>query len=166
MKRLARCDLSPLDGGSFGAELSPVMDFETAAPEEAPRSVPQAMWRGWRQRCPACGKGKLYRKYLKVVDHCGACGEALHHHRADDAPPYFTMLIVGHVVVGGILLLEEAWAPATWVQLAIWLPLLLLMSLALLPRVKGVLVGLQWALKMHGFGGPEPAIGESEQTPR
>jgi uncharacterized protein (DUF983 family) len=108
--------------------------------------------------CPACGSGRLFTSYLKVVDHCPACNEALHHHRADDAPAYFTMFIVGHVIVGGLLALEKAIAPSTFVQLAIWLPLALVLSLALLPVVKGALVGLQWALRMHGFGpGDDPA---------
>jgi uncharacterized protein (DUF983 family) len=122
------------------------------ASEETPRDVTQAMLRGWKQRCPACGRGALYRKYLKVADACVDCGEELHHHRADDAPPYFTMLVTGHVIVGGILVAERLWAPPTWAHLAVALPTLLLMSLWLLPRVKGALVGLQWALRMHGFG--------------
>ena len=77
------------------------------------------MLRGWRQRCPACGEGALFRAYLKVVDACPQCGEDLHHHRADDAPPYFTMVVVGHVVIAGVLLLEQAYAPPSWVHLAI-----------------------------------------------
>jgi uncharacterized protein (DUF983 family) len=81
------------------------------------------------------------------------CGEELFHQRADDAPPYFTMVIVAHVVVGGILALEQAYAPPSWVHLVLWMPLTVIMSLVLLPRVKGALVGLQWALRMHGFGG-------------
>ena len=109
--------------------------------------------RGWKQKCPACTKGALYRSYLKVNDVCPACGEELHHQRADDAPPYFTMLLTGHVIIGGILALEKAYAPPTWVQLAIWLPALVVLSLWLLPRVKGALIGYQWANRMHGFGG-------------
>jgi uncharacterized protein (DUF983 family) len=131
-----------------------------AIPDDAQRPLVEAMWRGFREKCPACGEGKLFRKYLKVVDRCDKCGEEMHHHRADDAPPYFTIFIVGHVIVGGILVLEQAFAPPTWVHLAIWLPLTLIMSLLFLPRVKGALVGLQWALRMHGFGGPEPIEGE------
>lgn len=118
-----------------------------------PRDVWRAMLRGFGLRCPNCGKGHLFRKFLKVADECPACGEDLHHHRADDAPAYFTIVIVGHVVVGGVLWLERAYAPADWVHALIWLPVTLLMSLWLLPRVKGALVGLQWALRMHGFGG-------------
>lgn len=122
-----------------------------------PRNVMQAMLRGFSQRCPNCGEGVLFWKYLKVQDVCPNCGEELHHNRTDDAPPYFTMLVVGHFVVGGVLSLERAFSPPTWVQLAIWLPLTLLASLWLLPRVKGSLIGLQWALYMHGFDGPHNA---------
>ncbi len=61
--------------------------------------------------------------------------------------------IVGHVVIAGVLVLEKAYAPPSWVHLALWLPLTVILSLWLLPRVKGALVGLQWALRMHGFGG-------------
>ena len=115
------------------------------------RNVWRALRRGFALRCPRCGRGALFRSYLKVWDACPSCGEALHHHRADDAPPYFTILIVGHVVVGGVLALERAVAPPGWVQAALWLPLTLILTLLLLSRVKGALVGLQWALYMHGF---------------
>jgi len=110
-----------------------------------------AVRRGFAERCPQCGKGALFWKYLKVNDSCRVCGEALHHHRADDAPAYFTIVIVGHFIVGGVLALQKAVAPPEWVQLAIWLPLTLVSCLWLLPRIKGALVGLQWALYMHGF---------------
>lgn len=115
------------------------------------RPVWPALWRGMRQKCPACGTGSIYVAYLKVADRCPRCDEELHHHRADDAPPYFTMIIVGHIVVAGIMTLEKAYKPESWVHAIIWVPLLLIMSLWLLPRVKGALVGLQWALRMHGF---------------
>ena len=123
----------------------------------APRKTAEAMMRGARLHCPACGEGSLYKKYLKVADTCSSCGEELHHHRADDAPAYFTISIVGHIVVGGILVLERIYSPETWVHMALWLPLTLLLSLALLPVIKGALVGLQWANRMHGFGGTEDA---------
>jgi uncharacterized protein (DUF983 family) len=120
---------------------------------EEPRSTQNAILRGLALRCPACGVGSMFRAYLKIADRCAKCGTELHHHRADDAPPYFTILIVGHVVVGGVLALEQAFAPADWVQAIIWLPLTVLLSMLILPRAKGALVGLQWALRMHGFGG-------------
>ena len=127
------------------------------------RPLQQALLRGAMGRCPACGVGRLFSSYLKVAEKCPHCGEELHHQRADDAPAYFTMVIVGHVVVAGVLSVEQAFAPETWVQLAVWLPMTLVMSLALLPLVKGTLVGLQWALRMHGFGkGRDPAMPEPD----
>jgi uncharacterized protein (DUF983 family) len=93
----------------------------------------------------------MFRRYLKVSDACPHCGEELHHHRADDAPPYFTITIVGHVIVSLLLMVEMAYRPPLWLHAAIWLPLTVVMSLLLLPSIKGALVGLQWALLMHGF---------------
>jgi uncharacterized protein (DUF983 family) len=115
------------------------------------RDVLRAMLHGFKQRCPRCAQAGLFRRYLKVWDTCPGCSEALHHHRTDDAPPYFTIVVVGHFIVGGVLSLERAFAPPTWMHLALWLPLSLVACLWLLPRVKGALVGLQWALYMHGF---------------
>ncbi len=133
-----------------------------APPSERPLTT--AMWRGMKCRCPACGEGKLYRQYLKVADECSVCKEELHHHRADDAPPYFTMFITGHIIIAGLLMLEQAYAPPTWVHLAIWMPMLVILSLVLLPPVKGALVGLQWALRMHGFGGkPDAPEGNADE---
>jgi len=125
------------------------------------RSVLGSIRRGLNCRCPGCGAGSLYASYLKVRDTCPLCAEELHHQRADDAPPYFTILIVGHLVLAGALILEQAIAPAPWVQFLLWIPLTIGLALALLPRIKGALIGIQWANRMHGFGGggediPEP----------
>ena len=137
---------------------SPVSDTHAALP---PRPMWPAMLRGAQQRCPACGEGALYGKYLKVSDTCAHCGTALHHHRADDAPPYFTMLIVGHIVIGLVLHVEMTYHPDYWVHLVLWGPATLLLSLWLLPRIKGALIGIQWAGRMHGFGSaPDPAAPE------
>jgi len=117
----------------------------------AEKTTAQAMLTGAGGHCPNCGKGKLFRRYLKVVDTCGVCGEELHHQRADDAPPYFTIFIVGHILVPAALMVERAWKPDMLIHMALWLPLAVIMTLALLPVVKGTIVGLQWALHMHGF---------------
>lgn len=132
---------------------------ETTRPSHGPaRSVWPAMLRGLALRCPSCGRGRMFSRYLKVGDTCAKCGEELHHHRADDAPPYFTIFIVGHIVVPLLMALELAVEPPVWVHLALWLPLTVILSLALLPVVKGAIVGLQWALRMHGFGGAEDEV--------
>ena len=128
----------------------------TIAGRAEQRDVFRSMLRGAQLRCPACGVGPMFRRYLKVSDHCSHCGEALHHHRADDAPPYFTIVIVGHIVVGLVLSLEMAYRPPLWVHAALWVPLTFLLCLAMLPIIKGALVALQWALRMHGFDPNSP----------
>ncbi len=132
------------------------MSWQAMEAPSAGRDVMRSALRGMRCRCPACGEGRLFARFLKVADHCASCGEALHHHRADDAPPYAVIFIVGHLIVGFVLSVEVAWAPPMWVHLAIWMPLTLAMSLAMLPPVKGALVGVQWALRMHGFDPASP----------
>ena len=109
------------------------------------------MWRGMRCTCPTCGKGHMFSGFLKVAHSCDACGEELHHHQADDAPPYFTMFIVGHIVVPLVLVVERVWKPELWVHFVLWTVVTLALTFALMPAVKGAIVGLQWALRMHGF---------------
>jgi uncharacterized protein (DUF983 family) len=120
------------------------------------RPMGLALRRGFLGRCPNCGKGSMFRAYLKVADTCPVCGEELFHQRADDAPAYFTIVIVGHFIVAGVLASEFVLPDSPfWVPALFWSILALLSCLWLLPRIKGTLVALQWANRMHGFGGPE-----------
>ena len=131
-----------------------VWSQETALKEK--RDVWQALKRGFRGRCPRCGEGKLFRAFLKTADNCSVCGLDFTPHRADDLPAYLVIVIVGHVMVPIFLLIETNYAPPVWLQLSIYLPLVLFASLALLQPVKGAVVGLQWALRMHGFDDNPP----------
>ena len=115
------------------------------------RDAGRAMKRGFLGRCPHCGQGRLFTAFLKVADHCPACGEEFHHHRADDAPAYFVILAVGHIVVPLAMLVEASFEPATWVHFALWIPITLALSAALLQPFKGAIIGWQWATRMHGF---------------
>src|SRR5882724_1030600 len=117
------------------------------------RDVWTALKRGFRGRCPRCGEGKVFRAFLKVADNCSACGLDFTPHRADDLPAYLVIVIVGHIVVPLALWIETDYAPPVALQLAIYLPLTLVASLALLQPVKGAVVALQWAFRMHGFDG-------------
>jgi uncharacterized protein (DUF983 family) len=117
----------------------------------AKRDVWTALKRGLRSRCPRCGEGKLFRAFLKVDDHCSVCGQDFTPHRADDLPAYLVIVIVGHFVVPIILWIETDYSPPVPLQLAIYLPFTLIASLLLLQPVKGAVVGVQWALRMHGF---------------
>jgi uncharacterized protein (DUF983 family) len=118
-----------------------------------PRDTLQAMARGLRMRCPHCGKGALFSGYLTSVDRCAVCGEAFQHHRADDLPPYLTIFIVGHLVVALFMGVEQVTELPLWAHLAIWVPATITLSLLLLRPLKGATIGLQWAMRMHGFGG-------------
>ena len=120
------------------------------------RDVWSAMKRGFFGRCPRCGQGKLFRAFLKVDDNCSVCGLDFTPHRADDLPAYLVIVIVGHLVVPTALWIETDFSPPVWLQLAIYLPFTLIASLALLQPVKGTVVALQWALKMHGFDDNPP----------
>ena len=125
--------------------------FSSSQPPERP--VPIAMKTGFFCKCPACAEGKLFHAFLKVNGTCESCGEELHHQRADDFPPYLVIFIVGHVVLTLVLLVEAQYNLSTFAHLSIWLPLTLVLALGLLQPIKGAVVGLQWALRMHGFGG-------------
>ena len=131
-------------------DMSRVWRFPTPRRE---RSLGTAIMRGFMGRCPNCGRGPLFRSYLKVVNTCKVCGEDLSHHRADDAPAYITLLIVAHGVGAGVLLSDELWPNSSLLWVAIfWLAVTVVASVLILPRAKGAIVGQQWALCMHGFG--------------
>jgi uncharacterized protein (DUF983 family) len=115
------------------------------------RELLPAILNGLRCRCPRCGEGKLFRAYLKVVDRCEVCGEELHHHKADDLPPYVAIVIVGHILVGLMLHLEMEYAIAPIWYVVTLVPAALILPLVMLPSIKGAVVALQWANRMHGF---------------
>lgn len=116
------------------------------------RNMGLALWRGFLCRCPHCGKGKMFRGYLRVADQCDVCGEELSHHRADDFPPYITIVIVGHILIFAMLHAEIS-GPVDPLHYMMWvIPLSVIMPLVLLPPVKGAVVGMQWAARMYGFG--------------
>ncbi|MPY75067.1 MAG: DUF983 domain-containing protein [Alphaproteobacteria bacterium] len=109
-----------------------------------------AMRRGFGGHCPKCGQGKLFQGYLKPLSACASCGEDTGRIYTADIAPYFTILIVGHLIVPPLLLTEQLAQPNLWLQAAIWPTLALLLTLWFLPRVKGSIMGLMWALGMRG----------------
>ncbi len=115
------------------------------------RQPMRSIGRGMRSTCPACGTGRLFRAFLKPVDNCAACGEEMHHHRADDLPAYLVIVIVGHVLMTGYMLTDVAFPMSTWAHLSIWAPLAVVAALLTIQPIKGAVIGLQWAYKMHGF---------------
>lgn len=130
------------------------MPIEHRAEEADDGAARRPLWRGLRlgfsRRCPDCGRGAIFRGYLKVRPQCESCGLDLAQFRADDAPPYFTMLIVLHIIGPAMLWLEQLAQPPEWLLYAIWLPLALALTLFLLPRVKGAVISVQWATRSAG----------------
>lgn len=110
------------------------------------RSFLQGLIRGFRHRCPNCGEGRLFTRYLKVRPECEVCGHENGRYRADDAPPYFTIFIVGHLVIAPLLLFPWIWEANPVLVVGTVLPLLAALTLALLPAVKGAVVGIHWAI--------------------
>lgn len=127
-----------------GDDTTPVDDPEI-------RDLWPALSKGWRRKCPHCGNGPLLSSYLKVNDTCTVCREELHHHRADDGPAYLTILIVGHLMAPLLLLVFETFRPDPLILFTIFAVGCVGLSLYLLPRLKGAIVGFQWARHMHGF---------------
>ena len=113
-------------------------------------SMLTAILRGALERCPRCGHGRLLHHYLKMVDHCSVCGEPYGHYRTDDAAPWLTILLVGHITIPIILVCEMNFSLPLWIAFAIYLPLIVGLTLFLLPRCKGVMAAVLWAMKAEG----------------
>ncbi|MEI6202976.1 MAG: DUF983 domain-containing protein [Enhydrobacter sp.] len=118
-----------------------------------------SIFRGWRGRCPRCGTGSLFSSFLKMQSTCPSCGLALEPFRADDAPAYFTIFAVGHVVVPMVLAFERyGEQPPLWAHALLWLPLSVILALLLLPRIKGAVIALLWT---QSAATPKPSAGGS-----
>lgn len=142
----------------------PVTTWTAESASLPKRNIWRAMARGARGRCPSCGEGRLFRAFLKTADNCSECGQDFTHHRADDLPAYLVIFAVGHIIVPIVLWVEVHYAPSMLFQLAFYLPLTLILSLVLLTPIKGAVVGLQWALRLHGFGDRVTALQSSATT--
>ena len=130
------------------------------------RALGPALRNGIRRRCPACGRGALFAGYLRPVEACAACGEALGHIRADDFPPYIAILIAGHLVVPALLFAEQTWSPPLWLQFSVWPPVTLALLAVLLPVAKGGVLAAMWALGLTGSERQEePGNGRNRRRP-
>ena len=125
------------------------VDVHTYAPES--RSLMKAVGNGIACKCPACGKGKLFRSYLKLNESCSNCGLQFTAARADDFPPYIAIFIVGHVLVGWMLHAEMSGPSDPMLYVLTMIPAAIILPLVMLPSIKGAVVGLQWANRMYGF---------------
>ena len=118
---------------------------------KAERPTMHAVLKGWKRKCPQCGSGPLLSGYLTVNDTCTVCNEELHHHRADDGPAYLTIFLVGHLMAPLLNMIFVRYRPEPLVLFTIFAVGCVGLSLYLLPRLKGAMIGFQWARLMHGF---------------
>jgi len=100
--------------------------------------------RGLRGRCPRCGEGRLFRGFLSLRPACERCGLDYGFADAGDGPAVFVILIGGFIVVFAALMTEAVYQPPYWVHAALWLPLILIVTLVPLRLVKGLLIALQY----------------------
>ncbi|MFL5257202.1 MAG: DUF983 domain-containing protein [Rhodopila sp.] len=123
---------------------------DTAAKRNAWPHPPMttAILRGLKGLCPACGEGRIFDGFLKVVPACSHCGAPLGLARADDAPPYLTILIAGHIIVPLLFMVDRMGEPSVWLMAAIFLPLTLALCLGMLRPIKGATVGVMVNLDM------------------
>jgi uncharacterized protein (DUF983 family) len=117
----------------------------------ADRPVGPAIGHGLRGRCPACGEGRMFARFLKPASACPHCGLALDGHQADDFPAYIVILLLGHILVPLMIEVNSALAiPLGW-QALIWPGLAIILALAMIQPVKGAVIAVQWSRRMAGF---------------
>jgi len=126
------------------------MDNSLVANPVAMPKLSTLLWRGFSQKCPRCGNGRLFASFLKTPAVCGSCAHELGAIRADDFPPYLTMVIVGHIIVPLILLVERNSPLSISMHLMIWLPLTAVLTFWFLPRIKGMIIGLMIHIGLRG----------------
>jgi len=98
-------------------------------------------------RCPNCGKGRLFKSYLKQVENCSECGEDLGHIQADDGPSWLTILVVGHIIAPAMLISSSNNIWPDWIYMILWPSLALILTLLILPRAKGIFIAIIWRLE-------------------
>lgn len=119
---------------------------DPGAPSPAPLPAWRRVLRGLGHRCPECGRGKLYARYLTQVDRCAACGAPIGHIRAEDGPPWLTVLILGPFLAGMTFISSRQDNWPLWITLPSLGTFAIMAVLMLLPRIKGAIIGLLWAM--------------------
>lgn len=120
---------------------------DSVTSESTKLSSRRSLFAGLRQKCPNCGKGNMFRSYLKLQDNCPHCNESLGEFRADDGPAWLAMFLSGHIIIPALFYMEANQ------QFPIWQEILILIALActsvyfLLPRAKGLFVAMLWLME-------------------
>jgi uncharacterized protein (DUF983 family) len=140
----------------FCDQIHTIRDVEAIMTQNIGRTPWTGIRRGLARSCPHCGRGHLFDGYLKVRPICEICGGANSDYRADDGPAYFTILIVGHLLITPVAAFPVIWTWDPWYTAAVAVPLTAVAALGLLPFIKGAFIGLQWAIQAAGPAGSAP----------
>lgn len=101
------------------------------------------MGAGLRGRCPNCLEGPLFDGFLKFARECPTCGESFAIEDAGDGPAVFVILIASFLVVPPALIFQMVLEPPVWLTLLIWIPLIIIVCLALLRPFRGLMFAMQ-----------------------
>lgn len=115
------------------------------------RSSKQAVLNGCKGKCPACGTGKMFYRYIKVHELCPSCKTPLDVHNVDDAPTWITLVVVLHIVAPFVMMSTIDWNWSIWLGWIVWPAVTTILCLICLPIAKGGMIGYQWAHKLAGF---------------
>lgn len=118
---------------------------------DATRPLRPALALALRGRCPACGEGRMFARFLKPAHACCHCGQAWDQSRADDFPAYIVILLLGHLLVPLMIEVNAALDIPLGLQALLWPALAILLAVAMIQPVKGAVIAFQWSRRMDGF---------------
>jgi len=104
------------------------------------------VWRGILGRCPKCGKGRLFKRYIAPRDSCSFCSEKLGEFKADDGPAWLTILLTGHLIAPFLLYVSKSDTLSEWDAIMLSMILTIVLAFILLPISKGIFIAVLWLL--------------------
>lgn len=148
--RLYRHKRTGQDKSETGLQQTALVDDQWRLPE----TTFKAMVRGFCGRCPSCDQSRLFPKFLKPMDQCPVCEQDWTPQQADDFPAYLSIIVTGHIMAPIIIALITYSNLPIWGDMAIILPMAIMLMISLLQPAKGAVIALQWCMGIHGFKRP------------
>jgi uncharacterized protein (DUF983 family) len=109
-----------------------------------PTTAPPPFLSGLMCRCPRCGRGKLFAGFLSLAPRCAVCDLDFAFADSGDGPAVFVIFLVSPLVIALAVIFEALVHPAPYVHLIVWLPVTVILCLALLRPFKATMVALQF----------------------